>query len=130
MESGIKKKVAEIYLVDAFSHAEAEARTIKEMEPYASGEFVVSSVRRVNYSEVLTCESRSDYWWKVKVAFVLQDERSGLERRVNTSILAQGDTIEDAIGRVKESMKGSLADYEIIEARQSNILDIFIYGKD
>jgi hypothetical protein len=127
-ETGVTKKVTKLYLVDALSHAEAEARTIEEMKPYISGEFEVSSVRRVRYNEIFTNE-HSGCWWKAKVSFITLDEKTGSEKRNNVSVLTAGNDIEDAIFHVKEGMKGTLADYEITEVKPSNILDIFIYGK-
>jgi hypothetical protein len=128
-EAGTQKRVTETYLVDALSHAEAEARIIKEVEPYISGEFEVSSVRRARYAEIFTSEA-SDYWWKVKIYYITLDEKSGAEKRVNVSVLANGDDIEDAISTVREGMKGSIADYGIAEAKMSSILEVFVYGKD
>jgi len=128
-ENGVHGKVTESYLVDALSHAEAESRIIEELQPYISGEFIVSSVRRVNYSEILPFEN-SDYWWKVEVSCIVLDGRSGVEKRTNVKILAQGDTIEDATERVREAMKGSLIDHEITGVKKSNLFDIFIYGKN
>ena len=52
MENGMQKKVNEPYLVDALSFTEAEARIIKEMTPFISGEFSVSAVKRANISEL------------------------------------------------------------------------------
>jgi hypothetical protein len=129
VESGVTKRIAETYLVDALSHAEAEARIIKEVEPYISGEFEVSSVRRAKYAEIFTSET-SDYWWKVKIYFITLDEKTGAEKRVNASVLANGDEIEDAICMVREGMKGSMADYGIVEAKMTNILEVFVYGKN
>lgn len=127
MENGVAKKVTEPYLVDALSHAEAEARIIEEMRPYISGDFTVASVRRANYSEIFA-NSESEQWWKVKTAFITMDEKSGMEKRINATMLTQGDNIEEAIKTVHEGMKGTMADYEIIEAKQSNILEIFVYA--
>jgi hypothetical protein len=128
-ESGVTKRIAQTYLVDALSHAEAEARIIKEVEPYISGEFTVSSVRRVNYTEIFTSET-SDCWWKLKIYFITLDEKTGVEKRVNTSVLVNGDEIEDAIITLREGMIGSMDDYGIAEAKMSNILEVFVYAKD
>lgn len=129
MENGITKRITETYLVDAYSHAEAESRIVKEVEPYISGEFMVSSVRRVNYTEIFTSET-SDYWWELKIYFITLDEKTGAEKRVNASVLVNGDEIKDAISTLREGMKGSMADYGIAEAKMSSILDVFVYGKD
>ncbi len=127
MEKGVQKKVTEPYLVDALSHAEAEARIIKEIEPYISGEFTVSSVRRANYSDIFP-SGDSDWWWRAKVSFISMDEKSGTEKRTNVSMLCQGDDIEEAIKTIHGGMKGTMADYEIIEVKRSPIMEIFVYA--
>ena len=45
MENGMQKKVTEPYMVDALSFTEAEARIIKEMTPFISGDFSVAILR-------------------------------------------------------------------------------------
>lgn len=52
MENGMQKKVSEPYLVDALSFTEAEARIIKEITPYISGEFEVANIKKANYGEI------------------------------------------------------------------------------
>ena len=52
MDDGIQKTVTEASLVDALSFTEAEARITEEMQPYISGDFSVSAVRRVNLSDI------------------------------------------------------------------------------
>ncbi|MDH8700845.1 hypothetical protein M2138_000179 [Dysgonomonadaceae bacterium PH5-43] len=59
MENGVQRKVTEPYLVDALSHAEAEARIIEEIQPYISGEFTVTSVRRAKYAEIFQVMSQT-----------------------------------------------------------------------
>lgn len=129
MENGVQRKVTEPYLVDALSHAEAEARIIEEIQPYISGEFTVTSVRRAKYAEIFP-SNESDYWWRANISFITLDEKSGAERKTNVAMLTQGDTIEDAIETLHEGMKGTMADYHISGMKESNILDIFIHGKD
>lgn len=129
MENGTVKKVTEPYLVDALSHAEAEARIIEEIQPYIRGEFTVTSVRRAKYAEIFSNDT-SDYWWRANISFITLDERSGAEKRINVAMLSGGDTIEDAIKTLHEGMKGTMADYHISGMKESNILDIFIHGKD
>lgn len=60
MENGMQKKVTEPYLVDALSFTEAEARIIEEMTPFISGEFVVSDIKRANYSELFPSNDEQD----------------------------------------------------------------------
>jgi len=51
LETGMQKTVTEPYLVDALSFTEAEARIIEEIKPFISGEFSVSDIKRVKYTE-------------------------------------------------------------------------------
>ena len=75
MENGLEKKVTEPYLVDAISFTEAEKRFIEEIRPFMTGEFEVSDIKRVNYSEVFFCDAESaDRWFKCKLSFITLDE--------------------------------------------------------
>lgn len=44
-EDGRKRKVMEMYLVDAMSYTEAEARIIEEMELVVRGEYYIPSLK-------------------------------------------------------------------------------------
>ena len=57
MENGMQKKVTEPYMVDALSFTEAEARIIKEMTPFISGDFSVAKIKRANISELFFDET-------------------------------------------------------------------------
>jgi hypothetical protein len=77
-ENGMNKRVSENYLVDALSFTEAEARIIDEVTPFISGEFTVTDLKRENISELFSSEAdKDDRWYKIKVAFVTLDEKSG-----------------------------------------------------
>lgn len=68
MENGMQKKVTEPYMVDALSFTEAEARIIKEMTPFISGDFSVANIKRANISELFFDET-GDKWFKCKSQF-------------------------------------------------------------
>ncbi|MGL5772544.1 MAG: DUF4494 domain-containing protein, partial [Bacteroidales bacterium] len=68
IENGMLKKVTEPYLVDALSFTEAEARIIKEVTPFITGEFTVSDIKRAKISEIFEDET-GDRWFKAKVQF-------------------------------------------------------------
>lgn len=52
MEDGLQKKVTELYVVDALSFTEAEARIIEEISQYISGEFDVVEIDRCAFKEI------------------------------------------------------------------------------
>lgn len=131
MENGMNRKVTEPYLVDALSFTEAEARIIEEMTPYISGVFEVSDVTKANYSELFHAEEESaDKWYKVKLAFVTVDENTCAEKKTFTYMLVQACDLRDAIRRLDEGMKGSMADYLIVSVSETAIMDVFPYTPD
>lgn len=128
MYNGMVKKVTESFLVDAFSHAEAEERIIKEMETFISGEFTVSGITPAKYSEVFFTEQESaDRWFKFKVAFITIDEKNGMEKRNSTNMLVQASDIRDAIKKLDEGMRGTMADYIIASVAETAIWDVYPY---
>lgn len=130
MENGMNKKVTEPYLVDALSFTEAEARIIEEMTPFISGEFTVSDIKRANYSELFPCtEESADKWYEGKLAFITLDEKSGKEKRTYTNVLIQASDIQDAMKKLDEGMKGTMADYQSISLKETAIMDVYTYNE-
>ena len=127
-ENGVEKKVTESYLVDALSCTEAEARTLKEMEPYITGEFSISSVKQAKYSDVFLDESDSaERFFKCKVAFVTLDEKTGAEKETSTYMLVQASDLREAIKSLDKGMEGSMADYLIKSVSETKIMDVYLY---
>jgi len=129
IEGGMMKKVTEPYLVDALSFTEAEARIIKEMTPFMSGEFTVANIKRANYTEVFEDET-GDRWYKAKVVFITIDEKSGAEKKSASNMLIQALNIHQAIENLDKGMKGTMADYEIASITETMLMDIFPYAVD
>ena len=124
MENGMSKKVTEPYLVDALSFTEAEARIIEQMAPYISGEFTVRDIKRASYSEVFyTDEVSADKWYKGRLGFVTLDEK----KISYTNVLVQACDFRDAVKKLDEGMKGSMADYVIVLMQETAIMDVYEY---
>lgn len=130
MENGMNKKVTEPYLVDALSFTEAEKRIIEEITPYITGEFTVSDIKRANYSELFFSDDESaDRWFRCKIVFITLDEKSGAEKRTSTNVLVQAADLRDAVKKLDEGMKGTMADYQIGSVAETTIMDVFRYGE-
>lgn len=128
MDNGLSKKVTESYLVDSLSFTEAEARIIEEMTPFITGEFTVADIKRANYSELFPCaEEAADRWFKFKLLFISIDEKSGAEKKSASYLLVQASDLRDAVRRLDEGMKGSMADYEIAAVSDTAIMDVYPY---
>lgn len=130
-ENGMNKKVTEPYLVDALSFTEAESRIIEEITPFISGEFEVAGVAKANYNELFTSEEESaDRWFKCKLWFITLDEKSGAEKRTAFNVLVQASDLRDAIKKLDEGMKDTLADYVIASVSETAIMDVYPYEAD
>ena len=131
MDNGMNKKVTEPYLVDALSFTEAEARIIEEMTPFISGEFTVSDIKRANYSELFPSEEEAaDRWFKCKLIFITLDEKSGAEKKTSTQVLVQAADLRDAVKKLDEGMKGTMADYQIASVAETAIMDVYPYSAE
>lgn len=128
MENGMVKKVTEPYLVDALSFTEAERRFLEEIEPFMSGEFQVSDIKRAKYAELFeTDDEEADKWFKAKVAFITLDEKTGVEKKSAQNMLIQASDLRDAVKRLDKGMEGTMADYEIASVMETPIMDVFHY---
>ena len=128
-EDGFRKRVSELYLVDALSFTEAEARITEEMRPYISGEFTVLDIKRARYSETFF-NDRGDRYYRAKINLITLDEKSGTEKKTAIQILAQASTIHEAIKTIDEEMKGTMNDYEIATVTETALIDVFPFKLD
>ena len=128
-DNGSVKRVTEPFLVDALSFTEAEARMIKETQPYVSGEFSIPAIKKTNIAEVFRAPE-CDKWWLVKYNFIVLDDKTGAERRTPVYVMVQADNQQDATNRFNEGMKGTLLDYEIEKVAETKIMDVYSHSHE
>ena len=129
LENGKEKKVSEQYVVEALSFTEAEARIIKEMTPYVSGDFDVVSEKIAPYNEIfLSDNSTDDKWFVSKVGFITLDEKTAKEKKQTFRYLVQAATSELALDYTKEMFSHGMSDYSIDSVKDTPTLDVFLYG--
>ena len=81
MEDGMQKKTTEAYVVDALTFTEAEETITEEMRAYITGDFVITDIKKAPYKEVFFSDNpNDDKWYKVKLQFIIIDEKSGKEK--------------------------------------------------
>lgn len=128
MENGMEKKVTEPYVVDALSFTEAEARIIEEVTPFINGEYTVSDIKRLNFSEIFKSRKEADdRYFKAKLNFISLDEKSGKEKKTATNVLVQAADLRVAVKYIDENMKGSMADYIIASITETAYMDVYEY---
>lgn len=121
-ENGCVKPVTDVYVVDALSFTEAEARTNEYVTPYISGEFTVTDIKRAKYAEVWE-NSAAEKWYEAQLEFITIDERTGSEKRTKNRMLVQASTLSEAMQAVAENMRGTMADYEAVCIKETPILE-------
>lgn len=127
-ENGMNKKVTEPYLVDALSFTEAESRIIEEITPFISGEFTVSDIKRASYSELFFSDEESaDRWYACRLEVITLDERTGLEKKTKTNVLVQAADLRDAMAKLTNAMKSTMADYNAVSIKETAIMDVYPY---
>lgn len=126
------KKVTESFLVDALSFTEAEARIIQEREPYISGEFSVTAVKRTKIAEIFyNDDENADKWYQVKWLITTIDEKPAavgkppVEKKVSVLSMVQASDFQAALQGFMEGMKSTLADFEIAAINETQILDVY-----
>lgn len=129
LESGMQKTVTEPYLVDALSFTEAEARILEEMKPFISGEFTVSDIKRVKFTESFFNET-GDRYYKAKLYFITLDEKSGSEKKTAINMLVQASELKEAVEIVETEMKKTMIDYTIAAVTETAIMDVFPYAQE
>lgn len=124
-EDGSTKKVAEVYITEAYTFTEAEAGIIKYAEEFGLKEVRIVSIKRANFSEIFFSEYGSDdTCFKIKVAFTSVDEKTEKEKRYCENYLVQGFSIDKAKTNFKEAFKGTMTDYIIQSIAETTIIDI------
>ena len=96
---------------------------------FISGEFTVSDIKRANYSELFPSDEESaDRWFKCKLIFITLDEKSGAEKKTSTQVLVQAADLRDAVKKLDEGMKGTMADYQIGMVSETPLMDVYPYS--
>lgn len=129
-EKGMMVKTKEVYLVDALSFTEAEARIIGEVTPYAESGLMVTAMKIEDIAEIFNDDIQDGKWYRVKVMFKTIDEKSGKEKKESHSYMVIGHSTEDASTRLHTRMKGMLVDYEIHTVSETQYMDVFFYSLD
>ena len=53
--------------------------------------------------------------------------KSGAEKKTSTTVLVQASDLRDAVKKLDEGMKGTMADYQIASVAETAIMDVYPY---
>lgn len=130
MEDGTTKTVTEQYVVEAKSFTEAESNIVEQMKPYISGDFTVKTIKKTQFSEIFfSTEDKDDKWFKAKLQFVTMNAKSTIEKHSNVVYLIQSANLSKACKSIDDIMDGTTIDYDSLSLQETNIMDVFEFGK-
>lgn len=128
-ENGLIKAVKEIYLVNALSFTEVEARLITELSA-SNREIAIKAIKRSNIHEFVAYGDTPELF-KVKVTYTVTDDESEKGKNVTIYILMNAKDAEEAYLRTKERLDdpitGMLVAYELPVIAHTKIVEVFEY---
>ena len=126
-DTGLSKRSAESYLVDAMSVTEAEARLVEEITPFSStGEIVISTIKRAKIAELfLNDNDEDDNYYRCKVLFIVLDEKNGVEKKTPVTMIVKASSLANAVAVIEREMSRTTHDYSIAAVVETNIMDVF-----
>lgn len=62
-----------------------------------------------------------------KLEFVTLDEKKGTEKKTKSNVLVQAADLRDAMKKLEENMKETMADYNAVCIKETLITDVFPY---
>ncbi|MDR3327880.1 MAG: DUF4494 domain-containing protein [Prevotellaceae bacterium] len=124
-DKGLLTKVSEIYLINAMSFTEAEARITKELEPQISGDFEVAGIKKTKINEFVEKEE-GDKWYKAKVMFIQLDD-NGNEKLLPSFFMIKAFNLTEAVKYLSNSIESTMGDYKIVSVLETLIMDVYDY---
>lgn len=122
-EDGSKKKVREVYAVEASSFTEAEALITEEMKSYK--EYDIVNINPTPYKEVFLSDNANDEnFFKAKLEFITVDEKTEKEKRTKVVYLIQALSIKTAQHYIENIMGSVQLDYRNVAIVESPVLDV------
>ena len=121
LENGKEKKVSELFLVDALSFTEAEAKITAEFSPLPN--FKVKSIRQYKVAEIVNKKNLDDSrYFKCKLNFITLAEKSAALKKTAVYMLVDAENLDKAKVLLVEHMKSTMADYSIEKIEETKIM--------
>lgn len=122
-EDGSKKKVREVYAIEASSFTEAEAIITEEMK--SCKEYDIVNINPTPYKEVFLSDNANDEnFFKAKLEFITIDEKTEKEKRTKEVYLVQALSIKAAQHYIEDIMGSVQLDYRNVAIVESPVLDV------
>ena len=124
-ENGTEKMVTETYVYKAADFGDAYDKSVKDMSTYISGEFGITAMKIAQYGDVfIQDEITEEKYYRVKVNFIVLDEKTYKEKKVAQYYLVNADSVEKARKYADTALSDTMMDYVIEAVQEAKICDI------
>lgn len=130
LDNGTLKRVSEIYLLDAISFTDAEAMIYENIGSFTKGEFIINSIQKVDFKEIIVSEEIHETYFKAKVSYKSRNEDSEKTKTTSLKYLVNSDSIENANKLILNHFEGIMVEFEIDSITSTPIVDTFISTED
>jgi hypothetical protein len=124
-EKGNNKTINQVYLFDAVSYTDAEARSYNYFAAELQ-EFQLVGLTKMKFNEVFFIDNNAETWWKCRVQYLVFDEKTQNEKKVPFVMLLNANDIKECYALLVEKL-GSVQDYIISDINATKILDVIPY---
>ena len=124
-EDGMNKMVTETYVYKALDFGEAYDKATKDMSTFISGEFGITGMKIAQYGEVFIQDERTEEkFYRVKVNFIVLDEKTNKEKKIAQYYLVNADSVEKARKYTDTALSQTMADFIIVSVQEAMIIDV------
>ena len=124
-EDGMSKMITETYVYKAADFGEAYDKVIKNMSTFISGEFSITAMKIAQYGEVFIQDERTEEkFYRVKVNFIVLDEKTNKEKKIAQYYLVNADSVEKARKYTDTALSQTMADFIIVSVQETMIIDV------
>ena len=124
-EDGLEKMVTETYVYKAADFGEAYDKATKDMSTFISGEFGITGMKIAQYGEVFIQDERTEEkFYRVKVNFIVLDEKTNKEKKIAQYYLVNADSVEKARKYTDTALSQTMADFIIVSVQETMIIDV------
>ena len=124
-ENGTEKVVTETYVYKAADFGEAYDKAIKNMSTFISGEFGITAMKIAQYGDVFIQDERTEEkFYRVKVNFIVLDEKTNKEKTIAQYYLVNADSVEKARKYTDTALSQTMADFIIVSVQETMIIDV------
>ena len=117
------KKINEVFLVNAVSYTDVEAKITEEMQMRTNQEFYITNINREKYSYVLTNDEDGGYFFNAVVSYSSLDDDGQNEKKIRMNICVETSNIDNVSEIVSKVFSGlDNVDYNLIKVVLTKII--------